>query len=472
MSWKSLVTRLLPVATLIAARAGAPAAGVFDAPRTVAIAARTVGPSDVTEEVLAATVWHALAARGHTPMILSSADDSAGVMAERGVTRLYDIEVSWEPVVVDVGAWQVAPSAPHARLRVYERRGTDLIAGAVREVVGDPAVFQLVGLDDAGVVALPQVAVQATVGALFADEPTRSRTRAPDTVDLDVEVAADEEYRKFYGHLWQAAVRQRIDRANVLLAGAGVRLRVVQWSAWRSDDAAEGLDALLDDLVATPRHPGSSLRVAFSQQHDLAERLDELEEVGRAWRPGSDVVVADQAGPPGHGAEWDVAEEGIAVAHEVLHALGVPHALGRDLLMSETKSGLVAEVDGSTAILARAAAQARSGRWASATALAALGDVSDRHLVDPGAQLDFIAENLVLGPGVPEPGSVDPSAVSALTNLALGRYYFTQADRDPARADLLRARARAHAAAALSQRPAVVEVPAVQRLVDRLRLDD
>ena len=66
---------------------------------------------------------------------------------------------------------------------------------------------------------------------------------------------------------------------------------------------------LLDDLAAQPRPQLHTLRVGFTQQTSLSQTWDEtLEDVGRAYRPGEDVVVADQAMAPGHARAWDEAE--------------------------------------------------------------------------------------------------------------------------------------------------------------------
>jgi hypothetical protein len=180
----------------------------------------------------------------------------------------------------------------------------------------------------------------------------------------------------------------------------------------------------------------------------------DIEELGHAYLPGTDVIIADQASPPGHLAAWDVAEEGVAVAHEVLHALGVPHSTHQHLLMSETKSSVVHVMAAGTRELARAAAQARLVHWDKVTALVSLSATAETWLADDELKVDFIIDNLNHGPGVPRPGELTPDRHSALTNVAMGRYYFLQAEKGPDNAEQLRGSALAHSEAAAEREPA------------------
>jgi len=104
--------------------------------------------------------------------------------------------------------------------------------------------------------------------------------------------------------------------------------------------------------------------------------------------------------------------------------------------------------------LARAAAQARLVHWDGVVALVALSHAADAWLADDDLKVDYILDNLVIGPGVPAPGQLIPERHSALTNVAVGRYYYSQAQEGPPNAEQLLGGAVAHSKAAVQRQPA------------------
>ena len=443
---------------------------------TVAVVIETAeGP--LPDSTVQAVIWHALyESHGHRALFLPALDERA-VDALRGspITTLVKVELSWRPdsarVERDDGeVYLVGGHSPVLDTTEYALDGDVLRARYTWHTEGPISVFQVRGDEPNRFISMPEVSLQETIS--LAVEPLRAPVwrEATDTIEIPVVLAADDDYRAFYGEDdWKQVAGRAVSRANALLTDAGIELRVVQHETFESPEGVDDLSGLLETLSARPirvhRDPSAphpvkgadrALRIGFTAQTQLAVAWDaEMEDVGRAYLPGRNLIIADQAAHPGHDPAWDVAEEGVAVAHEVLHALGIPHVHGDDLLMSETKRGSVYRMSASTAELARAAAACRYTHWDAITALAALSQSAEAHLGDDlDLQLDYISDNLAYGVGMPDPGRLEPGRLSALTNVALARYYLDRAQEDPSNAWQLRQGARAHAESALEQAPA------------------
>jgi hypothetical protein len=240
----------------------------------------------------------------------------------------------------------------------------------------------------------------------------------PEPIAVPVEIVADEEFRARYGPGWAARADLRVERASALLRAAGLRLDVRWHGAWRSSAEAADLSALLDDLAGAPRRDPRAIRVAFTGQ--VGPDLDDpLQDVGRAYLPGRDLVVADQPPVPGQSTRWDEAEEATILAHEVLHALGAPHLDAGHYVMSSPKSGTSHALAASTRALARSAAEARFATRDDVAAATLLGEAAAAWIEDRDTQVAYVGGNLSLGPGVPDPERIPHLRTSALVSLAL-----------------------------------------------------
>jgi len=427
--------------------------------QTVAVQTEVVGGA-VSESALQSGLWHALQERfGHEPLLLSGeVDDAVDTMVEHHLTTLYRVELSWDRELFLVPEGQAAAQAPTVAITEYTLERGILRPTDEWTTWGAGAVYQVAepGVERGPLVSLPEIAVQDTLFTAVSPMSRPSwRGEPADLVRVPVVVAADEEYRAFYQGGWYEAVGARVERASALLAQAGLKLEIVGYERWTSPDGLEGMSGLLRHLAQTERTEPNALRIGFTQQTRLElSGVYEAEDVGRAHQPGRDVVIADQAAPPQHQPMWDVADEGVAVAHEVLHALGAPHLNHQNFVMSETKGAMVHVIAPSSRRIARTAAVTRYAHWDAVVALQALGQTAEGYLKDPDLQVDYIVQNLALGPGAPDPDRASPQRLSALTNLAVGRYYLELATDDPTNASALRERAIAHGSAALVERTA------------------
>ncbi|MBW1878169.1 MAG: hypothetical protein JRJ84_07395 [Deltaproteobacteria bacterium] len=393
-----------------------------------------VHQDEVPSPAVEAMVWHALFDRhGHDAVILD-ADDPIRRMRAEDLTTLYRFEVSWSPLTARLdGRGIIGSLAPTVQVEEYQLDGAALRPFAHWTIQGALALYdEIPSQGEPAIVSLPQIALQEAIGVAVNPVMAPIWYREDPFLDVPVELVADEEYRSFYGSRWKEVADLRLRRASVMLRQAGIQLEVVGHHSWTSPDDLHGLSDLLDALAATPRERPDSIRIAFTQQTDLATVPDrEVEDVGRAYRPGSDVLVADQAMVPDHAPAWDEAEEASAITHEVLHALGVTHLEAEYFVMSPTKASTVHRLAPSTRALAQTAAHARYATSDPVHAVAALGAAAEAWLAEPESQIDYIMGNLAAGPGVPPPGWVAPGSLSALTNAAIARYYLQLAERDP-----------------------------------------
>lgn len=430
------------------------------------------GPLPAT--TVRSVVWHALYERhGHRAVFLDALDSEA-VDQMRGtpMTTLLHIELEWRPDSAKVEQpddqiYVVGGHYPVIDTTEYAMDGNALAARFAWHTEGPISVFHVQGEAADQFISLPEISLQET--ATLAIDPLHAPvwTAEADPIKIPIVLAADDAYRSFYGeNRWSLVASRALSRANALLEGAGLELEVVDTEAWHPPTEETDLSVLLKDLTERPIPHERALRVAFTVQPHIAVAWEsEMEDVGRAYLPGRNVVVVDQAAYPGHDPAWDVAEEGVAVAHEVLHALGVPHTDDEDMLMSAVKRGSVHRLRPATVDLARAAANSRYTHWDGMTALASLSQSAESHIDDRALQIDYIADNLAYGAGLPRPGSVEPRQLSALTNVALGRYYLKQASEDPQNASQLREGARVHVELALAQAPAWQEARTLSKQI-------
>lgn len=428
----------------------------------VAVSVRT-GAGPVDRRGAEAVVWHALE-HGHdlqTLVVPPSGERTwAAALREEGVRTHLDVTVQWKKLIVDVGEGMKA-ATPSPEVIVVERVLVDdqLVVRARWRAVGAPAVFRVAGVDDGSLLTLPDASLQTAVATALSQLTVPAWGDRDAALRVPVVVAADPAYRAAYGPGWRAEAARRVLAGSRILAQAGLALDVVGFQAWEGvpDDGSSGVPSLaeqLDALQRTPNPlPAAALRIAFVEPPPGSRLLDGAEDVGRAFTPGVDVVVADQPLPPGHPAQWDLAGEGVIVAHEVLHALGAPHEDAPGFVMSARKVGLAWRLTPRTVQLARVAAEARLVHWDPATALLALSAAAERWLADtPRAQLAYVVDNLRVPPA---PGAVDPARASALANAALAHSYTRMADQDATDADLHRSIALAHVQAAIAMQPSL-----------------
>lgn len=417
--------------------------------QTIALTAQVDG-----EHVPVATVqsigWHALASKDHRALVLPRDLKAADrVMRRAGVEVLLDVDVRWQldPRATDTGL--LAAPFPVIAVTEYALGPDGLEPVSTWSRVAAPVVYESPQL---GWYSMPEVALQRAMSAALEPVPGPTSREVQPLLALPIVVSADEEFRQAHPD-WQTAVLRRVDRASALLEPAGIRLEVLRMDAWESPDDLVELEPLLREL-ARSSPSGPALRVGFTGQ--IRPALAGLaEDVGLAYMPGNTILVTDLplAGTHPADAEWDVAGEGLVIAHELLHGLGVPHAPHPHLLMSETKRTTVHVLSRSTRELARAAAQARLAHWDPLAAASALAQTAAVRLKDPELQVSYVLENLLAGPGMPAPGQIRPERLSALVHVAMGRYYLAQAHASPQQAHAMHQSALAHGLAALEELP-------------------
>jgi len=320
----------------------------------------------------------------------------------------------------------------------------------VRRVVGQqgPGVVEI----DNQVVVVPEVGMQGALGKAFdalsvpAWGPRHTRRTLP------VVVAADAAWKVRHGDRWQAEILARVDLASRLLAPVGIALEVVGTQDWAAPMALPSLSARLRHLADQPLDSRrAALRIGFTGVAGPSGP-GLLEEVGRAFEPGRELVIVDQRGLRDEPGRWDVAREAVALAHETLHALGVPHDDADGTLMSSRHAGVVHSLSDASQALARAAVQARAAHWDPASAILVLADAAERWMVgQPSQQLAYVVGNLGRPP---EPGSVEPGSARPLVDAALTRIYLDLASASPERAATHQAAARSHAGALRGRSPA------------------
>ncbi|MFT4623428.1 MAG: hypothetical protein ACI8PZ_002084 [Myxococcota bacterium] len=412
----------------------------------------TVDGGAVPLAAVQAMAWHALRdAHGHDAhLVACNAPDLAAQLEQRQLVTLIHTAITWLPHNVERDGVYFATRVPNLTVTELQVVHGALTPRRTWSVLGTPT---LATRDDT-TLSLPDLSVQDAMARALRSVPRPAwRGAEPPRLRVPVRVVADEEYRQRHGDRWRDEAAARLNRASDILAQAGLSLEVVGYGDWASTDSNTGLAALLRELSHAPTTDGA-IRIGFTGQPERGSRYDATaEDVGRAWTPGRDVLLVDQASTPGVEHAWDVADEGVALAHEVLHALGVPHVRQPWFVMSEVKLSTVAMVAPSSQALARASAQARWAHWEPVAALGTLAAAAAEHLDDEEIQVEYVLDNLLVGPGMPEPGSASPGQLSALGNVAMGRHLLNRSRHEPDRAAALRQQALAHSVAAAQVRP-------------------
>ncbi len=355
-------------------------------------------PCEAAQSVL----WHAMWDRhGHDTLLLDRDENSpTDLTGQHALTTLYEVDVGWEAKRQVVDGRHLFGWSPIIDVREFSVVEGE--AQLVRSWVtwGTMALFQP-RTDDTGeaIVNLPQVALQETMDLAIGPITPPAHDFDHPLVEVPIIVAADEEYREFYGDRWRFVAELRIERASALLRRAGIALKPVGAAEWNSPDDSQDLDVLLDAFAPVADPTNGAIYVGFTQQSKLATTWHgDLEDVGRAYLPGNAIVVADQATVPGHRRGWDQAAEATTIAHEVLHALGVPHNDDDDWLMSDRKRWTTFRMAEGTRGLAHAAAVARFESGNPSIAYTNLTQAAAAHLADPEYQLQYVSENLAAGP--------------------------------------------------------------------------
>lgn len=384
----------------------------------------------LTRGQVESVVWHALARDlDHDAVFVEPGHGSS----TPGLTR-WRMNVSWDPQVLHVEDHLFATLAP--RVRIHDENGEHQWLGTA--IVLDH--------DEHGWVSLPDAALMRTLDRAAPQLDPATWHATAETRELRLVVAVDEELRTTWGDDWVAQADRRIAHANLLLQHAAIELTVVGYEAIESREDAN-LHTLLRELDARPMPERAALRVGFSGQV-RAEAATNIEDIAVAYVPGQTVLLADQIPATPTLASWDAAEEGTALAHEVLHALGIPHLEVPGQLMSEFKAGMLHELSPAAIHLAAAAMEARA-TLDPLHAVLTLGEAANG-LQDRSDAIAYVTHNLAAGIGVPHPAMVDPERLSTLTNIAVGHYYLRQADRSPAQASRYRRTAALHSRAAFA----------------------
>jgi hypothetical protein len=438
------------------------------------IAVLTTGEATVIDKsTFEAIIWHELQqSLAHEALFVGPLNTRVvEQMRRQQLTTLLEVDIEWKIDVIKLPKGKRAGGHfPIVTVREWAISGDQLMAKKQWKTVGSVALYEVENGPPDQLISIPEISLQSAVK--FALQPVEAPVwrQEESWISIPVIALADEEYRAFYGESWQQVIAIRIARANAVLRPAGLLLDVQRMGPWVSTGSTKNLSQLLDQFASQTDDNSQALRIGFTQQTPLAQQFGRaIEDVGRAYLPGADLLIADQAIAPGQSPSWDIAEEGVAIAHEVLHALGVPHQETPLVLRSATKVGTVHRLSGPSIDLARAAASARYSHWDPEVALRALSHSAQIHLTDPEFQIDYIADNFSRGWTVEGAKRVMPGRLSALGNLALGHYYLRQAFENPQLSSQLTRRALAHTDSALSQNPSWVPANELRTILLMLR---
>ena len=228
---------MIRLAMLLAALVGPAHAG------TVAVVAESTDgplPASTFESVL----WHALYQEfGHDAVFLPVLDGSA-VQAMRGttMTTLLHARLTWKTDSVqlklkDQPSYFVGGYFPSIEATEYTLQGDKLVAERTWRTEGPVSVYRVRDADDQPYISLPEISLQETTAHALRPLQAPVWTAEPDWLRIPVVLAADEEYRNFYGdERWPAIAGRVVDRANAILRPAGLRLQVQGHQDWSSPD--------------------------------------------------------------------------------------------------------------------------------------------------------------------------------------------------------------------------------------------
>lgn len=313
-------------------------------------------------EVVEAVLWHAVQDTAGAHAAFLDGELSPALverMQAEGWSTVWTVDVRWKMEFVPLDdTWTGLARYPVMTVSTYALEGDALYPGTAEETWGVPAVYRVHTADDAHWADDPEAALQEVVDKALAALPAPTWSGTDQRRPVPVVLAASPAYRRFYADAWRAEAMRRVQRADALLASTGLRLEVRAYEDWPLVDDQAPLTEALADLADQPRSHPDAIRIGFVQTRP-SDAPREAADIGRAYQPGRDVVLVDQPVEPGQSVGWDVAQEGTTLAHEVLHALGVPHTDDPHALMSAIQAGHTWRTTGPTRELAVAAAAAR-----------------------------------------------------------------------------------------------------------------
>ena len=140
-------------------------------------------------------------------------------------------------------------------------------------------------------------------------------------VRIPVDIYADDEYRAFYGDSWVTGVVNVSIGPMLSFVPQGM-LDIEATHTWNPIPMDVHCLNSLTKCKSTATNP-ERVRIRFAANPTRATISPGCGGRG-CVSSGRDLIIADRALAPGHNG-GDIAEEGIAIAHEVLHTLGVPH---------------------------------------------------------------------------------------------------------------------------------------------------
>lgn len=372
----------------------------------------TVHGDTLPEQTAESVVWHALVELGGRAPLLLEGSPQAVVpeLRQHHISTLLELEVSWVRAALWRDGRMIWTEAPRIHLTEHVLSAAGLRAVEHYQYLGEPEVAHTAegwlpvpayALEESLERVIDELAIPAwgsPIGTpgVAAGDPTGDER----VLRVPVVISTDALYRQHHGPCWRDAVAARLQRASALLQTAGIELVVVRYEDWSPATGTTSPVALLADLSSAhaPRGPRGELdravRVGLSGAQQ-ARPTNTVEAVGAAYVPGRHLVVVD---PPATGAR-DVTQDGTAIAHELLHALGVPHPDTPGVVGSATLSSPVHELAPASQALARAAAQARWAHWDPTAAAALLADAAATHLPQRELRMTYVARNLAAGQG-------------------------------------------------------------------------
>ena len=363
----------------------------------------------IDEATAQSVVWHALADLGHpVPLVVGgSAEAAVPQMRRSAIGTLLHIDVSWERSALWRDGRMLWVEAPTLAVTEYAVAPEGLRRLNRYGYTGEPQV----GRTEGGWTLMPAATFAMALGRIMDELAIPAwGSVPPDTLRVPVVVATDAAYRRRHGPSWADAVHTRIRRASALLNPAGIELTIQHFEEWSPVTPTSDPVALLADLAASDAGQ-RAIRIGLSGAAPPTPAQG-VEAVGAAYVPGRYLVVMDQHVD-------DVSQDGTAIAHEVLHALGVPHQDRAGVLGSATLVGPVHRLTPASVGLARAAAHARWAHWDPGVAAVLLADAAADHLPDRELRLAYVARNLAAGQGDRDAHSHKQWA--ALARDALGR---------------------------------------------------
>ncbi|HHO50466.1 MAG TPA: hypothetical protein ENK18_06215 [Deltaproteobacteria bacterium] len=364
----------------------------------------TVQGDTISDQTARSVVWHALVELGgRAPLLLDGPPEASVIELRRNhLSTLLSIEISWVRSALWRDGRMIWTEAPRIALTEHAVGPAGLRTLEHYQFLGEPELAHTAE----GWLPVPAYALEASLERVL-DElaipawglAVGPSTAAGRTLRVPVIISTDAPYRERHGPCWRDAVAARLQRASALLQAAGIELVVERYEDWAPDTGTSSPVALLADLSTSHARQGPdgeldrAVRVGLSGVR-RTRPTKTVEAVGAAYVPGRHLVVVD---PPATGAR-DVTQDGTAIAHELLHALGVPHPDEPGVVGSATLAGPVHELAPASQALARAAAEARWAHWDPTVAAVLLADAAT-HLPERELRMTYVTRNLAAGQG-------------------------------------------------------------------------